>query len=563
MGQPGIMPGTFAASLNGSTSRITSSKIVSNPQTFSLETWIKTTSTSGGRILGFGNSSTLTSSSFDRMLYLRNDGKVNFGIRTSSATSVATSTSALNDGTWHHVVATFKAGVQILYVDGVKQGTASPGAAQAYNGYWRVGTDASLSQWPGAPTASVISGTVDEVAIYPAALSQADVNWHYNLGLSNSAPTAQITSTCTDLDCAFDGSGSADSDGTIASYAWDLGDGTTATGVSPQHTFAPGTYTVTLVVTDNRGATGTATKSVSVLAANQLPTALFTVECTDSSCAFDGSGSNDPDGTIASYAWEFGDGATGTGKTVSHDFAAGAGTYSAKLTVSDNRGGIGTVTSSVVTHAPNELPTAAFTVQCTDRQCAVDASGSNDQDGTISSYAWDFGDGQTGTGETAQHLYAADGTYTVGLTVTDNRGGTGATTQPVSVVLTIPPGTVVAKDDFGRTLAKGLGNADVGGAWTVAGSVSRYAVSPSAGQWIMQSPGNAPTAMLNSVQATDTDMSLNINLDKAATGGGIYVALTGRSVAGAGDYRAKVRYVAAGTVYLAIVRTNSAGAKRT
>ncbi|RKS72067.1 beta-propeller uncharacterized protein DUF5122 [Actinomadura pelletieri DSM 43383] len=82
---------------------------------------------------------------------------------------------------------------------------------------------------------------------------------------------------------------------------------------------------------------------------------------------------------------------------------------------------------------PNQAPTAAFTSNCNQLECSFNAAGSNDSDGTIASYAWDFGDGENGTGATPQHTYDEAGTYTVKLTVTDNRGGTGTKTQSVTV----------------------------------------------------------------------------------------------------------------------------------
>jgi PKD repeat protein len=83
--------------------------------------------------------------------------------------------------------------------------------------------------------------------------------------VGNQAPTAAPSVTCTDLSCTADGAGSTDPDGAVASYAWDFGDGTTATGVRADHTYAQGgEYTVTLTVRDDAGATSTATQTVTV-----------------------------------------------------------------------------------------------------------------------------------------------------------------------------------------------------------------------------------------------------------------------------------------------------------
>src|SRR5690606_12532239 len=80
----------------------------------------------------------------------------------------------------------------------------------------------------------------------------------------NGPPTAVFTVDCTLLDCTFDSSGSAD-DGTIVSRSWDLGDGATSTDTVVHHTYAgPGTYPVSLTVTDNEGSSTTQTTAVAV-----------------------------------------------------------------------------------------------------------------------------------------------------------------------------------------------------------------------------------------------------------------------------------------------------------
>src|SRR5205823_3499957 len=109
----------------------------------------------------------------------------------------------------------------------------------------------------------------------------------------------------------------------------------TSTSATPSHTYATaGTYTVTLTVTDDKGATGTVSRTVTVtLPANVSPTASFTSSVSGLAVTVNGSASSDPDGTLASYAWTFGDGSTATGATpAAHTYTAG-GTYTVSLTV--------------------------------------------------------------------------------------------------------------------------------------------------------------------------------------------------------------------------------------
>ncbi|MFI1226331.1 MULTISPECIES: S8 family serine peptidase [unclassified Streptomyces] len=168
------------------------------------------------------------------------------------------------------------------------------------------------------------------------------------------------------------------------------------------------------------------------------PVAAFTAQCstTTPACTFDASGSTDPDGDIASYAWDFGDGAKGEGAKPSHTYTK-AGTYAVKLTVTDDSGESGTLTKQVTAGATEppagQAPTASFTLSCWYADCSFDASGSTDPDGDIASYAWKFGDSATGTGVTATHRYpSAQRTYTVQLTVTDRGGHSGTVSRQVS-----------------------------------------------------------------------------------------------------------------------------------
>jgi len=262
----------------------------------------------------------------------------------------------------------------------------------------------------------------------------------------NVDPTAAFTATPTSgilpLPVDFDGSGSDDTDGTIVSYDWTFGDGGTGTGPMPSHTYsAAGTYTATLTVTDDRGGTASASTVITVSEPpNVPPTAAFTANPSSGDAPLtvnvDASASGDTDGTIQSYAWDFGDGGTGSGVTTSHVYAA-AGSYVVTLTVTDDDGDSSTATDTITVTVPNVAPTAGFTRSPASGDqplpVSVDASASTDTDGTIVSYAWDFGDGGTDTGVTAAHTYTVAGTYSIQLVVTDDRGGTATASQSVTV----------------------------------------------------------------------------------------------------------------------------------
>src|SRR3989441_428505 len=148
---------------------------------------------------------------------------------------------------------------------------------------------------------------------------------------------------------------------------------------------------------------------------------------------FDAGSSTDPDGTIVSYAWDFGDGFAGSGVVVGHAFVA-SGRFSVVLTVVDNRQTSNAVSSDITVDFP---PIAALSVSRTTAPPGVpiqfDAFASKDSDGTIVSYAWDFGDGQTAAGISFAHAYADNGTFTVRLTVMDDLGGLDTTAVSIEI----------------------------------------------------------------------------------------------------------------------------------
>ncbi|GAB3997781.1 LamG domain-containing protein [Nocardioides marmoraquaticus] len=158
------------------------------PQVFSVQVWFRTTTTAGGKLVGFGNGTTTAaaSTSYDRHVYLTNNGRLVAGVY-PNALRTATSTASYNDGAWHHVVATLDTvgtatGGLRLYVDGVlvASDATAPGA-QVYNGFWRFGGD-NLDTWPNQPTSRYVAGSIAHGAVWTTALSPTQVVELYYAG---------------------------------------------------------------------------------------------------------------------------------------------------------------------------------------------------------------------------------------------------------------------------------------------------------------------------------------------------------------------------------------------
>jgi PKD repeat protein len=152
--------------------------------------------------------------------------------------------------------------------------------------------------------------------------------------------------------------------------------------------------------------------------------------------AFDASTSTSPNGPIMSYAWDFGDGGTGSGMTTSHVYGF-AGTFSIVLTVTDSVGKSATKSAQIVI-APPILPVASFTYTIDTSTgaliVAADGSGSSSANGPIISYNWNWGDGiGVSSGVTSSYTYALPGTYVVTLVVLDISGNVAVISQTVVV----------------------------------------------------------------------------------------------------------------------------------
>ena len=195
-GAAGPLTGSTATSFDGKSGNVHSQTSVNAPQAFSIEAWFNTTTNTGGKLIGFGASATGLSGAYDRHIYMMNDGQLVFGVWNNADVTIETP-NTYNDGQWHYVVATYNAanttGPNLaLYVDGHLVGTGTTASAYSYTGYWRVGGD-NLNDWnldpegnsqgTTEPNSYYFNGTIADVAVYPAALTAAQVQAHFAAAL--------------------------------------------------------------------------------------------------------------------------------------------------------------------------------------------------------------------------------------------------------------------------------------------------------------------------------------------------------------------------------------------
>jgi len=282
----------------------------------------------------------------------------------------------------------------------------------------------------------------------------------------NVAPVAkagsQIVITQPASSTTLDGSGSTDADGQIVSYQWTKKSGpasfsitnpkaakTSVTGLT-----TPGTYVFELTVTDDRGASANATVSVIV---NMPPIAEagndFAVTLPAKSLALDGTGSYDPDGSIASYSWAKVSGpaahaitSPNAAKTAVTSLETGV--YVFELTVKDNRGAVAKDQVQVVVNGPvipNVPPVANagtdITVGLPTSYTELNGTRSTDSDGSIVSYKWRQLEGPA-VAQIAQETSAVttvsglvEGIYRFELAVTDDKGATATSVVTVNVIV--------------------------------------------------------------------------------------------------------------------------------
>jgi len=230
------------------------------------------------------------------------------------------------------------------------------------------------------------------------------------------------------------------------SYHWEFGDDTSSDEAKVEHTYASaGTFQAVLTVRNAVGGSDRDTAVITVTDVRAPPTARLagpSLGRMGEPLTFDGTTSSG-ESPIVSYDWSFGDGATASGETATHFWAAD-GQYSVQLTVTDAGGqsGSASLTVTIGEGAGNRPPVAVPGHDVTVRvgeTVALDGSASYDPDAgdAVAAYDWDFGDGSAHATEAKpSHAWAAAGAYTVKLKVTDQEGATGEASATATV---LPP----------------------------------------------------------------------------------------------------------------------------
>lgn len=299
------------------------------------------------------------------------------------------------------------------------------------------------------------------------------------------------TSGAAPLTVNFTSTGSYDPGGGTLAYSWTFGDGSSSTAANPSHTYvSAGSYSAHFTVSDGTNQASSSALAITVTNAvtpNQPPVAVAGANPMSGTVPlavnFSSAGSYDPEGTVLTYSWTFGDGSTSTAANPSHTYQS-AGSYSALLTVSDgtNQASSGTLhitgTNAVIANLP---PVAVAGVNLTAGAVPLvvnfSSAGSYDPEGATLTYSWTFGDGSTSTAANPSHTYQSAGVYSAQLTVSDGTNQSSSSILTISATVALQANGLVAAYGFGEgsgtTVFDSSGKNNTGtisgATWTTAG----------------------------------------------------------------------------------------------
>lgn len=212
-----------APTFNGSTGYISSTNLSTGPHLFSVQAWFKSSSSTGGYIVGYGSTATGAAPNYDRHIYMSDAGKIVFGVYPGSVKTIVSPLS-YNDGNWHHVVGMVSSSGQALYIDGTLVSIVpTVTSAQVYNGYWRIGYNGMSATWTNSPSVKYWNGQIDEVAVWNRQLNTNEVTALYRRGANRLKIQLRTCTAASGNDCS----------GTVTS--WVGPDGTNATFFSENY----------------------------------------------------------------------------------------------------------------------------------------------------------------------------------------------------------------------------------------------------------------------------------------------------------------------------------------
>jgi PKD repeat protein len=275
----------------------------------------------------------------------------------------------------------------------------------------------SDENWPLRLTGANVTGSMTVKGVKSIKLIRIAEPPVANFTASPTSGTAPLTVKFTDISTG------------ATSWSWVFGDGATSTDQNPQHIYSnPGSFTVTLTVSN---AGGTSSKNTQIVVATPPPVANFTVTPTTGTVPLTVKFTDSSIGAT-SRSWVFGDGATSTDQNPTHIYTV-AGTYTAKLTVT-NAGGSANKQVTITVQPPTvKKPVAKFTQDKYSGKVPLTVKFTDKSQNNPTSYLWNFGDGSTSTDKNPSHTYKKIGGYIVRLKAT-NSAGSDSTTSVVAVL---------------------------------------------------------------------------------------------------------------------------------
>ena len=308
------------------------------PTVFTLNLWFKTTTTTGGKLIGYQSGTGTSTGQYDRHIYMANNGQLFFGTYSSGYHTI-NSTKSYNDGIWHHVVVTFgPTNGMVMYIDGSSVSSLAFSSAEPHMGYWQIGSNGAtvIGGWPSSPTSSYFAGTIDDVSV------------------NNNEETATQATTSNDLNlpgyqqpvCVGTPITMYAPNITGATYKWTDPNSVVMNVQNPIFpSAAVGNYTL-VVIGGPGGCSSTATVTPTIYA---LPSAAFTATSAANTGAASTITYTGSDPNTSTYAWTFTGGtpSTGTGQGPFSVTWASSGSHTVSLTVTNANGCSATATQTV------------------------------------------------------------------------------------------------------------------------------------------------------------------------------------------------------------------------